>query len=212
MWREMYSWLFYENIPLAVVFCSSVILLTVAFFIAYGLRSLGVYTALTVVLFGVYLLTVSIYGGAFRITNRCTAVLCIYTGSLYLILRTILAVRTKIQTRREQRLKRERQLQFTLPEKDNSFIRARLNTVLKSENEQETVQEPQAIDFRLGYAKQLLMKLKEQKLSTADSLKREEFSALIGAYANKLQCTASDLRALNDALAGLLKLSAKYAV
>lgn len=211
MWREMYSWLFYGYIPLAVVFCSSVILLAVAFFIAYGFRSLGIYTALTVVLFGVYLLTLSIYGEV-RIANRCTAVLCIYTGSLYLILRTILAVRTKIQTRREQRLKRKRQLQFTLPEKDNSFIRARLNTVLKSESEQETIQEPHAIDFRLAYAKQLLVKLKEQKLSTADSLKREEFSALIGAYANKLQCTASDLRTLNDALAGLLKLSAKYAV
>lgn len=211
MWREMYSWLFYENIPLAVVFCSSVILLTVAFFIAYGLRSLSVYTALTVVLFGVYLLTLSIYGEV-RIANRCTAVLCICAGSLYLILRTILAVRTKIQTRREQRLKRERQLQFTLPEKDNSFIRARLNSFLKSETENEKTQEPHAIDFRLAYAKQLLVKLKEQKLSTADSLKREEFSALIGAYANKLQCTASDLRTLNDALAGLLKLSAKYAV
>ena len=211
MWREMYSWLFYGYIPLAVVFCGSVILLAVAFFIAYGFRSLGIYTALTVVLFGVYLLTLSIYGEV-RIANRCTAVLCICAGSLYLILRTILAVRTKIQTRREQRLKRERQLQFTLPEKDNSFIRARLNTVLKSESEQETIQEPHAIDFRLAYAKQLLVKLKEQKLSTADSLKREEFSALIGAYANKLQCTASDLRTLNDALAGLLKLSAKYAV
>lgn len=211
MWREMYSWLCNENIPLAVIFCCSVFLLTVAFFIAYGFRSLGVYTALTIVLFGVYLLTVSIYGGI-RVANRCTAVLFICAGSLYLILRTVLALKAKIKTRRERRLKTERQLQFTLPEKDNSFIRARLNTVLKSENEQETVQEPQAIDFRLGYAKQLLMKLKEQKLSTADSLKREEFSALIGAYANKLQCTASDLRTLNDALAGLLKLSAKYAV
>ena len=207
MWREMYSWLCNENIPLAVIFFCSVFLLTVAFFIAYGFRSLGIYTALTVVLFGVYLLTVSIYGGI-RVANRCTAVLFICAGSLYLILRTVLALKAKIK----RRLKTERQLQFTLPEKDNSFIRARLNTVLKSENEQETVQEPQAVDFRLGYAKQLLMKLKEQKLSTADSLKREEFSALIGAYTNKLQCTASDLRTLNDALAGLLKLSAKYAV
>ena len=212
MWlNNIYAWLFYENTSLAIIFFIAVFALTVSSFIGYRYNSVGVYTALAVIIGGLTFIIGSLYGAIAKYAWRCTAVLCVYGGVIELVLRIVFGVKKRIKNRRESRAKIERELKFTLPEKDNSFIRARLNTVLKQE-EPEKLQETQTKDFQLSYAKQLLVKLKESKLSTADSLKTEEFSSLLALYANKEKYTPNDLRTLNDALSGLLKLSAKYCV
>ena len=129
----------------------------------------------------------------------------------YLCLRMVLFVKKRINIRRLAREKIEREIQFTLPTKDNSFIRARLNTVLQSP----TINDSQTTEIskiKFSYANELLKKLEIAKLSTADGLQAQSLTETIRACAGKTSCTANDLRSLNEAFSTLLKLSAKYAI
>ena len=120
-------------------------------------------------------------------------------------------IRTKILKQRAQREEMLRKLKFTLPDRNNSFIQARLNTVLQPENTTE-IEEGEKKTFRLEHAKQLLAKVKEAPLSKAERLEIEELSKLFNAYLKKYKLTSEDVRLLNEMFAYLLKMSAKYSV
>ena len=86
-------------------------------------------------------------------------------------------------------------------------MRARLNTALQTESEENT---NERVD--LEHARGLLAKIKEAPLSRAERLEAEEMSRLVAVYRDKESWSTSDLRAVNDAFSRILKLSAKYAV
>ena len=103
----------------------------------------------------------------------------------------------------------ERRLQFTLPQRENEYIRVRLQNELQVQ--EETAQTRQ-VRVRLGYARALLGKLRGAPLSVAERLQAEEMGKVLALYRGKENWTVEEVCGLNDLCAALLKLSAKYAV
>ena len=125
-----------------------------------------------------------------------------------------------VRRRRLARAEIARKLQFTLPDRENSYVRSRLNTVLKPCLEEEATLpivdgEERGIgeeSLQLGHARKLLCRVREAALSPADRLQTDEMSKTLSVYLRKTRFAAEDLRVLNDMLSMLLKMSAKYEV
>jgi hypothetical protein len=100
-------------------------------------------------------------------------------------------------------------VQYTLPQRENGYIRERLNTALHISEGQDCAKQARV---RLGYARILLGKVKAAPLSVAERLQTEEMDKAFALYRGKTLWTAEELRGLNDLCSVLLKLSAKYAV
>ncbi len=107
-------------------------------------------------------------------------------------------------------LKLRRSLQYTLPDNENSYVRARLNTALKPQEEEGL--EKEEVGVRLGYVKKLLSGVKEAALSPVERLDVEEMASAVVLYMQKQRWSGSDVKAINEIFARLLKLSAKYEV
>lgn len=105
-----------------------------------------------------------------------------------------------------------RRVEFTLPERENSYVRARLHTALRTDGLQNTQEAREEFTVCLGYARELLAKVKGAPLSQAERLELEELEKLFALYFCKPKWTAYELRTVNDGCSRLLKLSAKYAV
>jgi hypothetical protein len=147
----------------------------------------------------------------------CMGWTCFLSALVYVLLTCALIVRVTILRRKKRRAAMLRKVQYALPEKENTYIRARLHTVLKGDGildkdgnlvKEKGVQET----FRAEYVKKLLTKLQKAPLTKAERLELHEVSLLFSAYLKKSDWTAQDIRALNDIFSYLLKLSAKYTV
>ncbi len=130
----------------------------------------------------------------------------------YAVLAYVFAVRKKKEREREKReelLRRESY--FTLPDRENEFLRERLQTRLKIPPEGKAQEEEvEKTEIRLEYARSLLTKLKATSLSASDRLETENLSKLLTRYA--LSEEKENARAIGECLMKILKLSAKYAV
>lgn len=113
------------------------------------------------------------------------------------------------QTEKKRKSREEgKALLFTLPDKENLFIRERLNTSLSPKEEQYF----SSSDLQMEYMRKCIVKLKGAKLSPADRLAVENYSRIITAYMSAEALSAQELRGVNDTFSALLKMSAKYAV
>ncbi len=206
--------LFQGNVTLCAVVFSTALFLILCTAISILLHSVRVSGALNcLALIGGYL-TAFFCRLPLRVFNPYFAVLIAFACLSYLFVLVCTNVRAILKKRKIQRQKTERKLQFTLPDKENAFVRARLNTVLSvaDETDDEWQGEEEKEHFTLSHARQLLIKLKEKKLSLADGLEVEEIAQMLKLYLKKETLTIGDIRAVNDTFACLLKLSAKYAV
>ncbi len=112
--------------------------------------------------------------------------------------------------RKKNRKIAARRIQYTLPERSNGYLRARLHTALSDE-----VAEPNGKDsaaLQLRYAGQMLTKLKERPLTPVERLDVEEIGSLVALYSTRERWSGSEIKAVNSLLARLLKLSAKYEI
>lgn len=119
----------------------------------------------------------------------------------------------KKKLKKQAREQVQRQLKFVLPDKENSFVRERLQQVLNVpviEDGQETKTEQTRFEFL--YAQKLLNQLAEQNVSTAERLELIEMNKFLGANLQQTRWKAEDIRAINDCFSRILKLSAKYAI
>ena len=142
---------------------------------------------------------------------RLFDLLGVFIGISYPLLSWCIYVRKRAENRRLDLAEKERKLQFTLPEKDNEYIRSRLNTVLKADQIKKG-SETDAKDFRFAYIKKLDKALKEKRLSPADRLKTEEYEGIIVVYEKKESWSCDEVETLGEVLSAVLKLSAKYVV
>lgn len=102
-----------------------------------------------------------------------------------------------------------RRVEYTLPDKENGYVRARLCTALRCDGDGEEEREEYSVC--LSYARELLAKLKSAPLSQAERLEVEGLEGMFSVYFHKPKWSANDLRAVNCACSRLIKLSAKYA-
>jgi hypothetical protein len=144
--------------------------------------------------------------------------LCFLAATYYALMTCALMIRTQMQRRKKRRAEILRKVQYTLPDKDNTYIRTRLNTALNKANapvceaEKTVMEKGNKEDFHTTYAKKLLGKIQEAPLTKAERLEMEEVSRLFSAFMKKSRWTVEDVRLMNDMFAYLLKISAKYAV
>lgn len=130
----------------------------------------------------------------------------------YFLTLFVWACRNGIKKRRARRAAIERQLQFVLPDRENTYVRSRLNTVLQVPDSRDYKQSGSGEPVRLSYARKLLAKVQAEKLSAAERLQVEDIGKTFALYLQKPRWDSADLRTVNDTFACLLKLSAKYAV
>lgn len=206
--------LFQSDLTLCIIFSSTALFLVLCTAVSILLHSVRVSGALNcLALIGGYLASFFCRLPLWAF-NPYFAVLIAFACLSYLFVLVCVHVKDALKKRKIQRQKTERKLQFTLPDKENAFVRARLNTVLSvsDERDDEWQGEEEKEHFTLSHARRLLIKLKEKKLSLADGLEVEEIAQMLKLYLKKETLTIGDIRAVNDTFACLLKLSAKYAV
>ena len=113
--------------------------------------------------------------------------------------------------RRKKRKTVHRELKFTLPDRENAFVRARLSTVLNREFcETQGQEEKLAIEF--SQAMKMLDKISFAPLSTAEKIEVGQMQDDLHAFEVKERFTAKEVSSINEKFARLLKLSAKYNV
>ena len=113
--------------------------------------------------------------------------------------------------KRRERAEILRKLEYTLPDRENSYVRARLHTTLQcaDRGEQRATIPP---ILRWEYVKKLLTSLRNAPLTMTERLEAEDMTKLFNAYLSKNKWTPEDVRVINELFSRLLKLSAKYAV
>lgn len=138
---------------------------------------------------------------------------------LYVCLLAIARFREARRRRREKRLEESRRAVFTLPDRENTFVRDKLNTSLRAEGDAQEADAEGAEKYdleenklRLNHVREMLVKLKAAQLSPGDRLEAEGISRLITLYATKSLLSAKEIRELNDCLSAVLKMTAKYAL
>ena len=196
----------------------SLLLLIAAATICFFCRDRGFFVAFAVMIVGGCVFVLLGTERAVLSTVSCLIGLCFMAAFVYVLLTCALIIRAVVLRRKKRRAEILRKVQYTLPEKDNSYIRSRLNTALNAANvpthkemplpKDEGVKE----DFQAGYARKLLAKLQEAPLTKAERLEMQEVSRLFSAYLKKSRWTVEDVRLINDMFSYLLKISAKYAI
>lgn len=147
--------------------------------------------------------------------QQCFVAFCALMGVVgvcifYVIQRTMYALKEQMRKKRAAKEKTRRNLQFTLPDKENTFIRERLQQALNNPNIEKRVQS-QTI-FVFFYAQKLLAQIGVKSLTTPDKLEVMEMQKLFNAYAEQPGWTVEEIRSVNDCFARVLKLCAKYDV
>ena len=137
---------------------------------------------------------------------------------LQLTLLVWLFYKKRVRDKREKFKQADRDLKFTLPERENTFVRDRLKGSLRpqEENGEGTPANATALlkdlDVRLEYTRKTISKLKASVLTPADRLEINRISKTVTFYALKNALSPSETRTLNDCFSRLLKLAVKYAV
>lgn len=143
----------------------------------------------------------------FTVAVCCSVFFVLSALSLWIYRR----IKKRAEHRRLACAELERTAVFTLPEKENSFIRERLNTALNSDGKtlsHKLMEE----GFRADYARELIGKLKRAPLSVAERIEVDNVSAFLTECAFKNELGWEEIACLNERLCSALKLAAKYAV
>ncbi len=114
-----------------------------------------------------------------------------------------------VRKKRKKKTPPARELQFTLPDRENTFVRARLSTVLNRDfvaNEEQ--KERLALDFT--QALRMLEKIKTSPLSPAEQIEVSQLHVDLSGFARKELFSPREATNINDSFSRILKLSAKY--
>ena len=194
--------------PILDIMIAVGVVLLVAAILAVVLKSLSIYVAFSLALGGVLWLALSLEKVSRSAAHIAASVLLIFGGVTYLLLFCIiLSCRVRLE-RKQRRRELARRVQYTLPQKENTYVRTRLNTALSMPQEENLAYAA----VRLGYVRELLVKVKATPLSVGERLQVEEMGKILSLYKGKEDWTIHELNRLNDMCASLLKLSAKYGV
>lgn len=205
----LYEWLFLGKSLLVGAFFILTVLLIAVSILSYRLESGSVFFAVLSVFVGGMALLFDTNGINFQEIIPFFALLCMVVGITYF---TYFVSRKCLQRKRRLRTEREslaREMQYALPQKDNTFIRSRLNAV---SGEEKIVADGDELPLRYTYAKNLLEKLRLQNLSATERLETDELASVFAVYIKKERYTTEDVRLISEAFSRILKLSAKYGV
>ena len=135
--------------------------------------------------------------------------ICAVWGGFAYFAGYVISATTRL-TARKKTEKREhyRALQFALPDRENSYVRGRIENALQVEEKGGDG----IWKTEFAYARSLLAKLKGAEVSAVDKLQIDELAKLLAVYGKRERLSTADLPLINEAFAMILKLSAKYGV
>ena len=174
-------------------------------------KSAGLYGALCLAVASggsIFLLVRGVDGKLFSLM---LAIVCGCMGLGYAFVYITVECMERIAVRRAQRAEIRRRVQFTLPDRENSYLRDRLQTALNTEKE-ESVLEKRESFARMEYARKMLAQIQEASLTPVERMDVEEFARLLAAYDKKGKWSASDVKAISEIFSRMLKLAAKYEI
>ncbi len=195
-----------------IVLVGGMSLLTAGCILSYCFKTTGIFAATAMIALGGSLLYISFASTDILANKRSWSVLLIASGLLYGVLFFILRIRKAILERKRRRMEIKRRLCYTLPDRENSYVRTRLNTALNTVNTDMPPLKETEKPIDLGYALRLLSALKGAKLSQAERLQLVEAEYTFALYTGKERWSVEDVRAVNELCASVLKMAAKYAV
>lgn len=213
--REWLEGILAAGLSVRIIFFTAVGVLLLAAVVTYFVGGRSAFAAVAAMVGGGAWIAFEVFGVSRNAAWGCVALFGVAGGAAYLALAVAISVRERIGRRRLERAERARRLQYALPDRENSYVRARLNTALKAEEGirgEERAERKYKREIDLRYARKLLSEVKEKPLSKAERLEVEDMSRVLALYKEKEAWTAADLRAVNDTCSYLLKLSAKYSV
>lgn len=123
-----------------------------------------------------------------------------------------LSLRRALARKRARRREKLRAVQYTLPERSNTYVRARLHTALQPEEEDQETPISPSERRRFAYTESLLVQLRNAALGAAERLRAEELASAFVAYMHKAEWSAEDVRSVNEICAAVVRLAAKYEV
>ena len=155
--------------------------------------------------------------GFFNFSYSQLEVVCGVMFCISIILAGILCAIAVFKYRRmkiERFKNASKEFSFSLPDRENSFVRDRLRAELRPATEQKTQDAVllKDLDLRLDYTRKTVAKLKALELTPADRLEVNRISKTVTFYALKNALSPSETRSLNDCFARLLKLTTKYTI
>ncbi len=154
---------------------------------------------------GFFMRLINIWNTA-TVLQKCGGVV-----ALLFILAVLIAGVAWLRYRKRKKRAREkyrREIEYALPDRENTFVRDRLQTALRVPPKEEYRVET---DFCFTHAQTLAVRIGESARATQiEKLELEETLRMIESYENKTRFSASDVRRINDAFNRILKLSAKY--
>ena len=185
----------------------------ISVFIGGRLKSTGVYTALSLTLACAQILVFLFCQWDDAFLSFTLAVEGVFFGCLYGVLFTYLLVKEKLRQRRKRKEEERRTLQFTLPDKDNAYLRDRLQVALNATQTNTGRRiEKESVGVRLRYARRMVAQLKGESLSPIERLDVEEMAGTLAMIEKKEKWSGSEIKMVNEIFSYLLKLSAKYEV
>ena len=207
MW--LYTWLFDKNPLIALALGAVVFVECIVALFAVKKQTAGVVLGVGALSVGAYGLITGGIAAPKSVLFRGVGCLLIFTGILYLFCLGLIAARRKKQEKKRAQEMQNKRLEYVLPDRDNGYVRARLNTVLHVGEREEGL--PQG-EFRFAHARKLLAAIKQKPLSTPERLQVQDMEKLFHVYLQKDSLRAEEVQLLSDTFAALIKLAAKHAL
>ncbi len=207
----VYTAFFMESLAVVIMFFAFLFVLILSSALAYRYASGSIFFAVIAILLGVAVLVLK--GENIHIVNAMPlfAFLFIAVGVAYLLFFVCVKLSLRRKRIRAEREIKARELRYELPQRDNTFVRARLGGMYVDEGGEgkDVVGD---MKLRFTYAQNLLGKIRLQALGTTERMEMDELAGVFAVYAKKEGYVKEDVRLINDAFSRVLKLAAKYAV
>lgn len=212
MWFWLYVLRFFgEDKVVAAVAIAMLCLTVLSAAVGICAKSTGLCAALCLLTAGAGSVLFLVRGVDGRTFGFTFSLLGCAVGIGYATVYILLETRRKIAVRKAQRAEIKRCLQYTLPDRENGYLRDRLHTALQGNKEELSV-EKHTVGVRIGYARKMLAKIKEAPLTPVERIDVEEMARLLLMYERMEKWSTSDIKAISELFSRLLKLSAKYEI
>ena len=211
MW--LWHWLcaFFEGNSRFAAMAIAIFYLTVlSAVVGICLKSMGLYWALCLLFVGVGVVCFLSFGLAWEKLAYMLAVEGSAVGLGYAVAYVCLELLRIKKRRKEERQERKRGVQFTLPDRENRYLRDRLHTSLQTE--EWCFQDRRSALARMSYARRMISLIKASPLTPVERIDVEEMARLLALYDKKGRWNGADVKALSEIFSRLLKLAAKYEI
>lgn len=208
----VYDVLFVGRLSMVILFFSCLLGLILISAVSYRFASGSLFLASIAILMGIASLFMQRENIGLESLLPLISVLVIMLGISYVLFFIGVKLSLKRKRVREERERQAREMRYELPQRDNTFVRARLGCISNDNVLEETKDVVGDINLRFIYAQGLLAKLRLKTLTATERLEMDELASVFAVYAQKQGYVGEDVRLINDAFSRVLKLAAKYAV